>query len=247
MQGQREWGPTWVGRPKLLHPLGDKAWSDIEELVRTECRRAPPPQFRAALNEALTIFQAQRDAAEATSPKAMRANLGRADKAAKQLVSALEQLDANSRLLLSRAIRQRRPRTMRRNRSVLITGSNLLHRLSRALTIALEEAAHYPTSRAGMKDHARIELGFILALAFKIFLGEEFITTSRPDLFSEVYHELIRHIEKSLGRTPRASDLRRSLAAALERWHSTDPAVREQQATLVAQLVGVEYPVHNRR
>ncbi len=139
MPERREWGPTWVGRPKLLHPLGDKAWSNIEELVRTECRRAPPPQFRAALNEALTIFQAQRDAAEATSPKAMRTNLGRADKATKQLVSALEQLDDNSRLLLSRAIRQRRPRTMRRNRSVLITGSNLLHRLSRALTIALAD------------------------------------------------------------------------------------------------------------
>jgi hypothetical protein len=229
----REWTPTFIGGNSPFKKLADDRWETIAEMVRDECKEPPDPDFRKGIDVAIEMYHSTQAGSDASLPKAVRGNLARANRATADLLAAFHGLDGNSRNLLAEVLRPRRDRRTLFARGPLLAVGNLLLRLHDAIQIAETEAAKYPTTRAGLKDHARISMGYFLAVAFRQFIGESYITETRPALYAEVYQEVMGFILESAGKSARNKDLRKSIRAAVELYRNTDPFDNEQNARML--------------
>jgi hypothetical protein len=70
-------------------------------------------------------------------------------------------------------------------------------------------------------------------VAFRQFIGESYITETRPALYAEVYQEVMGFILESAGKSARNKDLRKSIRGSVELYRNTDPFDNEQNARML--------------
>ena len=184
MKRTREWGPTGVGskRPFDL-ALEDDDWEFARNIVKTHLGRAPPPEFRKALDQALTMWQAGFEA-EKETPKLVHYNLKRAHDAVIRLFKRLNDLGGNSRHLLAEI-----------PDGDIVRLYKLARKIEGPLREARSKADQYPTTRAGQRNFPALNMGAELARGIELHLDQR-ATARASGLFAELYVLLPQAIRK---------------------------------------------------
>ena len=145
MTTKRKWeGPTGVVPPgHTYQTLSDDDWEHAQTIVKAKTGSLPPPEFRVALDNALRAAQAMAYLQEKGSPKPIRYNLKRAREAAIRLNDRLNDLDGNSRQILSEI-----------PGGDILQLYSLLSAIIRALSLAEKKAGELPSTREGQLDYA---------------------------------------------------------------------------------------------
>jgi hypothetical protein len=155
--------------------LSDDAWEQVQNIVKERLGRPPPPDFRAALDGALQVYQASAYLQERGSPKQVRYNLQRAIKAALNLNARLNDLDGNSRQLLGE-----------------VPGGDIsqlyasLEKVVLALDAAERKAGEWSKTRAGVRDNGPANMAYYLAKGLRQYLQHEAVSTEQG-LFAQLY------------------------------------------------------------
>jgi hypothetical protein len=151
----------------------DEARKQIAKELGVKGVKEIPEGFFIALGMAIGLYCSIREMAEATRPAKVRQNLKDALEATRILNDKLNNLDGNSRQLLDE----------------IEGGAQLqdvhLASIVRTLSEAVRLAKEYPTTRAGLHDHARLYLAKDVADAISEHLGRR-ATTTKEGVFESV-------------------------------------------------------------
>jgi hypothetical protein len=177
----------------------------VELIVQQRTGRPSPGDFRSDLDSALQAYDAIAYLQAQGGPKLVRANLKRARDSALRLNERLNDLDGKSRQILSG-----------------VPNGEVAQLYSALETIIMPLAEAYkiangpPHTRAGLTNHAPLNLGQFLAEAIDRHFGRKFVSSSHNGLFAQIYGVLA----EELG----IASHHRAVRAALKFWQDTTPA-----------------------
>ena len=219
----RRWGPTGVFAP-VEKPvvLSDEEWRDCREAFKKHMKRDAPAELRAALNDALLVYQivdqaigpegggtgrGSRHVSTPAKPKQIRRNLRETKEAALRLVNRINALDGNSRKLVDEV-----------NEHGLKGLFDDVIRTATILAAAEARAQEYPTDRSGMIDFASRDMGYYLARAVRHFCAEKKVSATRDGLYHQMFLLLFRALGKPYEN--RAGAMKQALQHARERFRN---------------------------
>lgn len=183
----REWGPSGVGYPSNTSTatIDDDDWEQIVIVVTPYIAASSPKsllvELRRDLERALETYYIVKHQMKDTSIAVVRKNTSRLNERVTKLRKHMEQLDMNSRLLLSEA------------------GGTPFHQWFREI-LELENqsnraealASEYPGQGGQPKDHAMLNMANQLALALAKHVGAPAITPNPDGVFGNILVILLR-------------------------------------------------------